>query len=346
MLLRRKALKWLGWPTPCQYLSHGSSGLSTGYLLLEDVQKEGIAILSDNWMAYYGESTKRRNLFHDLARIMLAIGRVPMPRIGSLTIDQSGYLQLNNRPLTMTLHQLENEGINTGIGRSDTFSSSIDYGMDLVNLHDQNLRDQPNAISSEGDGKLQMATFACMRMLLPHFFSRSIRNGPFIFQLSDIHPSNLFVDQDWHITSVIDLEYAAALPREMEVAPYWLNPGQDLGDLGSHPEGFNAVHDEFTAIFREEEHCQSEQLSPRAEAMRQAWETKAFFYQHSLNERIGCIYLFQFQVLPLFEPEFVLDPTFVRHIMPLWSIDGERALAQKTRDKDRYHQAVQELFEE
>jgi len=183
-------------------------------------------------------------------------------------------------------------------------------------------------------------------MLLPHFFSRSIRNGPFIFQLSDIHPSNLFVDQDWHITSVIDLEYAAALPREMEVAPYWLNPGQDLGDLGSHPEGFNAVHDEFTAIFREEEHCQSEQLSPRAEAMRQAWETKAFFYQHSLNERIGCIYLFQFQVLPLFEPEFVLDPTFVRHIMPLWSIDGERALAQKTRDKDRYHQAVQELFEE
>ena len=61
--------------------------------------------------------------------------------------------------------------------------------------------------------------------------------------------------------------------------------------------------------------------------MQQAWETKAFFYQYSLNKRIGCIYLFQFQVLPLFEPEFVLDPTFVRHIMPLWSIDGERALA-------------------
>ena len=143
-----------------------------------------------------------------------------MPRIGSLIIDKLGYLQLNNRPLTMTLHQLENEGINTGIGRSDTFSSSIDYGMDLVNLYDQNLRDQPNAISSGGDGKLQMAIFACMRMVLLHFFSRSIRNGPFIFQLSDIYPSNLFVDQDWHITSVIDLEYAVALPREMEVAPY------------------------------------------------------------------------------------------------------------------------------
>lgn len=301
-------------------------------------------MLSDTWDIHCGESSKRHNLFQDLARIMLAVGRVPMPRIGSLTIDKRGYLRLNNRPLTMPLHQLEKDGINTGIRRSDTFSSAIDYGMDLVESHDRYLRDQPNAIVSEEDGQLQMATFACMRMVLPHFFSKSTRNGPFIFQLTDMHQSNLFVDQDWHVKSVIDLEYAAFLPREMELTPYWLN-SQDLGGLREHPEGFNAVHDEFMATFREEERRQSDQHLPRANAMQQAWQTKGFFYQHSLNLKIGCIGLFQYQVLPLFKPEFVLDPTFVRHMMPLWSTDGEQVLARKMEDKEGYDQAVQEMFE-
>ena len=342
---RHQALKWLGQPTPCRYIPHKTSILNTGYLLLEDIRRDGIVMLSDTWESDRGESFKRQNLFRDLARIILAVGGVPMPRIGSLTIDRWGYLRLNNRPLTMTLQQLENEGINTGIGRSDTFSSTIDYGVALVGFHDRYLRDQPNSIASEEDGQIQMATFACMRMMLPHFFSKSTRNGPFIFQLTDVHQSNLFVDQDWHIKSVIDLEFAASLPREMELTPYWLN-NQDLGGLRENPEEFNAVHNEFIAIFREEERRQSNHLSPRADAMQHAWQTNGFFYQHSLNLRIGCINLFQTRVLPLFKPEFVLDPTFVKHMMPLWSMDGEELLARKMHDKDRYDQAVQKIFEE
>lgn len=130
----------------------------------------------------------------------------------------------------------------------------------------------------------------------------------------------------------------------MELALYWLN-SQDLGGLRKDPEGFNAVHNEFIAVFREEERHRSNQLSPRADAMQHAWQTKGFFYQYALNLRIGCINLFQTQVLPLFKPEFVLDATFVKHIMPLWSTDGEQVLAQKVHDKGRYDQAIQEMFE-
>ena len=342
---RHRALKWLGRPTPCRYVRHKTSVLNTGYLLLEDVKKDGTAMLSNTWQSYRHEPFKRNNLFRDLARIMLAVGSVPMPQIGSLTIDKRGYLQLNNRPLTMTLLMLENEGLNTGIERSNVFSSAIDYGSDLVAFHDRCLRDQPNGITNEDDGELQMSTFACLRMLLPNFFPKSTRNGPFIFQLTDVHQSNFFVDQDWHITSVIDLEYAAFLPREMELTPWWLS-NQDLDDLRVDPGEFEAVHNEFMAILREEEHLRSNQLSPRADTMQQTWQTKGFFYQNAINHRIGCINLFQSQVLPLFEPEFVCDPTFITHTMPLWSTDGKQVLAQKMEDKNRYDQALQEMFEQ
>ena len=86
-LLRRRALKWLDRSLPCRYVPHNTSALNTGYLLLEDIQKEGTAMLSDTWEKDRSDPSKRQNLFHDLARIILSIERVPMPRIGSFTID-------------------------------------------------------------------------------------------------------------------------------------------------------------------------------------------------------------------------------------------------------------------
>ncbi|MCJ1446450.1 MAG: hypothetical protein MMC23_006955 [Stictis urceolatum] len=191
----------------------------------------------------------------------------------------------------MKLHQLEIEGIDTGIVRSDTFLSALDYGTGLVEFHDQYLRDQPNSIVSEEDGQLQMATFACMRTVLSHLFPKSTRNGPFIFQLTDMHQSNFFVDRNWHITSVIDLEFAAALPRQRELTPYWLS-NKVLDELKEDPERFKAVHDEFDTIFREECHLLKLPIS-RADAMQQAWLTIGFFFQHSLSLEIGCVTLFQ-----------------------------------------------------
>jgi hypothetical protein len=32
------------------------------------------------------------------------------------------------------------------------------------------------------------------------------RHGPFPLQLTDLHASNIFVDEDWNITCLIDLE--------------------------------------------------------------------------------------------------------------------------------------------
>ena len=338
--LRRRILKWLGQSLPCRYVPHKTSALNTGYLLLEDIGKEGTTLLSDTWEKDRCDASKRQNLFRGLARIILSIGRVPMPRIGSFTIDEWGYLRLDNRPLTMTLHQLENEGINTGIERSNTYSSSLDYATDLIGFHDQYLRHQPNSIVNEKDGRLSMSAFACMRTILPHFFSKPTRNGPFTYQLTDMHQSNLFVDKDWHIANVIDLEFAAALPPEMELTPYWLT-SEGIEELKGS-EGFNTIHDEFNTIFREECHRLELPLS-RADTMQQAWQTMGFFFQYSLNLKNGCILILE-QVLSRFKPGFEFNTAFNDHLAPLWATDGEEVLVRKLADKEQYDQQIQKIF--
>lgn len=59
----------------------------------------------------------------------------------------------------------------------------------------------------EEDGRAQMANLAIMRALLPHLTDRKLRQGPFFYKLSDLHQSNIFVDSEWHIRCLVDLEW-------------------------------------------------------------------------------------------------------------------------------------------
>lgn len=61
-----------------------------------------------------------------------------------------------------------------------------------------------------------------MRTILPAFIRRDLRRGPFVMSLTDLHPSNIFVDEKWHITCLMDLEWACADPVEMIQPPHWL----------------------------------------------------------------------------------------------------------------------------
>ena len=111
---------------------------------------------------------------------MLSLGRIPMSRIGSLTLDDSGLIDLKNRPLTLTLHQLENEDIPTGIKRNLTYTNTTSYFPDLLTLHDNRLRHQPNATEDLDDCQDQMAVLSIMRSVLPQFLNREHDCGLFI----------------------------------------------------------------------------------------------------------------------------------------------------------------------
>ena len=58
-------------------------------------------MLSESWEDLRQDRCRRTDLFKDFSQIMISLGRIPLPRIGSFTMDNEGVLSLTNRPLTV-----------------------------------------------------------------------------------------------------------------------------------------------------------------------------------------------------------------------------------------------------
>ncbi|KAJ9240097.1 hypothetical protein DTO166G5_1962 [Paecilomyces variotii] len=255
---RRTLLSWLRFPNPCRYISRRPQDtLNTGYIIISRVSQG--KMLSETWETFRHDKTRRSNLFHGLARIILSLNKSPLAAIGSLTFNDQGFITLTNRPLTLQLQSLENEGVPTAISRSSTYSAVEPYLLDLLSCHDNRISFQPNSIHDQDDGEQQMAALTVMRAVLHHFSPRNSRYGPFVFTLTDLHQSNIFVDDDWHITSLIDLEWACSLPIQLQCPPYWLS-GRAIDQMepGEHLETFHQLVLEYLEAFEQEERVQKD----------------------------------------------------------------------------------------
>lgn len=177
--LKRSISRLLGSTLPCPYIIHNRRNLlDHGYLLMDFVDDPGVEILSKTWGQYRHHEDKRDNLIKGLSRIILSLSKTPLPRIGSWTIVSKGTLLLSNRPLTLQLHQLENNGIVTKMPRTSTYPTADAYYLDILSCHDNRIRQQPNSIIDEEDGRAQMANLTIMRALLSHFIDRELRQVP------------------------------------------------------------------------------------------------------------------------------------------------------------------------
>ncbi|CEJ59477.1 hypothetical protein PMG11_08102 [Penicillium brasilianum] len=332
-------ISWLiGSTLPCRYVRHHrQTMLEYGYLVMDYVGNPGVQMLSETWDEDRHDQNKRTNLFRGLSRIMLSLSRTPLPRIGSWTLDEDGILRLSNRPLTLRLHQLENGRIPTNISRSLTYSTADAYYLDLLSCHDNRIRYQPNSLSDEDDGRAQMARVTIMRALLPHFASRELRHGPFLYRLTDPHPSNIFVDRDWHVKWVVDLEWACSLPAETLRPPHWLT-GRSLDDLtGDHLDAFKRAHEEFVDIFEEEEKLFppiNHSCSYRTNLMKRGWQIGSFWYFQALDNPKGLFNLFHQHIHPIFVSAHDVDSDFPRVVSDYWAADTEKVIAAKLRDKE------------
>lgn len=262
----------------------------TGYLLMDCIEEKDGIMLSKSWENLRYDKNRRTNLFKDLSRIILSLGRVPLPRIGSFTMDDKGVLNLTNRPLSLRLHQLENEGIPTNIDRSTTYTAVEPYLLDLLAYHDSRLIHQPNSINDESDCRGQMAALIGMRSVFHHFINHDLRRGPFFFTLTDTHQSNIFVDDNWRIKYLIDLEWACSLPAEMQRFPYWLTSQSIDALLGENLSVFNKVREEFMEAFEGEERALlplSDGIPARTLMMKNIWDTRKFWFFHALDNTGG-----------------------------------------------------------
>ncbi|KAL1973112.1 hypothetical protein VTN31DRAFT_6654 [Thermomyces dupontii] len=304
-------------------------------------------MLSETWLGKHQESRLRNNFFRDLSRILLSISRIPLPRIGFFIIDNNGYLSLTNRPLRFELQNLENEKIPTDIPRDCTYSTVDSYVVDLLGVHDNRLRYQPNAVNDVTDCACQMAAHAAMRTIFPLFFQQELRRGPFVMSLTNLHQSNIFVDDDWHITCLVDLEWACSRPIEMVQPPHWLtNKAADV----IVPEEFDAVRTELMAILTAEETQRydrpefSDSTMPHlSNVMNNAWETGAFWYTLALFSPTGLFKLFFDRIRPKFDEG---DSDDFPRVMPFfWDKDAGEFVACKLATRKKYDHELQLAFQ-
>lgn len=317
---------------------------------MDYIEDEEGKMLSESWDELHHDLSRRRALFRDISRIILALGRSPMPRIGSLTIDSRSILSLKNRPLTCQLQIMENEGIPTSIDRSLTYSDAGTYLLDLLAYHDSRIRCQPNSIKDEFDGRAQMATLTMMRALLPTFINRDLRNGPFVFTLTDLHQSNIFVDPNWRVKCIIDLEWACSLPVEMQHPPYWLS-GRAVDELTKDEdiEAFTRLHKEFMDLFEEEERLLSPRSTDhgalcRADIMRTGWKVGNFWYFQCLDSPKGIYNLFLQHIQPRFAASH--HAKFDEVVAPYWATDADTVVATKIKDFEVYTDQLRKAFDD
>jgi hypothetical protein len=347
----KRYVSWLlGFPLPCPYISHRRQQvLEHGYLVMDYIDEPEVQMLSETWDKLPHHPDRTVNFYRDLSRIMLSLSQHPLPRIGSWTIDSTGVLQLSNRPLTLRLHQLENAGIPTNIGRDLTYPSTDSYYLDILSCHDSHIRHQPNSIHDEEDGRAQVANLSIMRALLPHFTDRELRQGPFFYRLTDLHPSNIFVDDQWHIKYLVDLEWACSLPAETLRPPYWLTGHAADDILGERLVKFNKARDQFMEIFEEEEKRYPPLFNVcayRTSIMRKGWEVGNFWFFQALDSPRGLFNIFRDHIQPKFASSQSADPSdFSRIVSEYWTLDTKDVMEGKLKDKDVYENELRLRFQ-
>ena len=349
--LRRRICTWFKYPVPSRYVRHQSrdptaSSLGTGYLLIEYIEETQGRMLSHTWNERRHEPRLRRNLFRDLSRILLTVAQVALPRIGSFTIDDNGFLSLTNRPLSLDIQDLENEQIPVDIPRGLTYSNVDSFVVDTLAFHDSRLKHQPNGATHMEDCIYQVSALTIMKTVFSLFLRRDLRRGPFVFVLTDLHQSNILVDEEWNIKCIIDLEWVCSYPIEMLHPPYWLtNQAVDMIDASEYDQ----VRREFMDILEHEEHelyadiRETTRLSP---IMKQGWEMGTFWYSLALQSPTGLSRVFYDHIQPRLAKGHESDGEFFRIIMYYWEMNVTDFLHKKVKDKEDYDLQLRKAFEE
>jgi len=303
-------------------------------------------MLSLTWFERAHEQKLRSNLFAGLSKIMLSVSKQSFPRIGSLTINDEGLLKLSNRPLSCSLHQIENDGAPSLIPRDLTYATADTYYSDILDCHSQRIRHVPNSINDLDDGQLQVGIIALMHSVSGHFTDRKLRSGPFVLTFTDMHQSNIFVDEEWNITAMIDLEWACVLPLEMLRPPHWLS-NKNVDQLtDENLTSYESLHREFVrAVEREETSIARNYSTSPSLTMNKGWRVGNFFYFAALNSFVGMCNLFTDHIQPKFVTKGLnVDENFSRDASAYRTPDSNNFINAKVEDRKKYQDQIRNFF--
>ncbi|KAG5955748.1 hypothetical protein E4U57_003206 [Claviceps arundinis] len=320
--------------------------LSSSYMLLEFIGPETGCVLSESWDEYRNDPIRRERLFRGLARMVVSLARIPQPRIGSFKFDDDGSITLTNRPSFAATTTLENSGAQQSISAGETYTCTEPFVADMITLHDNYLISNESAADDKADCRGHMAIRALLRMLSHNYIKRQWRNGPFLLQLTDLDQSNIFVNHDWDITCLVDLEWLCALPPEALSAPYWLT-GCAVDELVDNKEcnsltEYDAIRQAFMQALREEE-SRERLVWPLSAIMEDMWQSSGVWFWHCLTSVNAAYYLVAEHLCPRFSTTLTMriEETFSH----FWKEDVETHIDRKLAEFQSYEQKLGRLFQ-
>ena len=325
-----------------RYVSHTSRHrLSTAYMLLEDVSSDGSKALVDTWSLYGDDPQRRQNFYRGLSRTILSLARVPQHRIGAFRFHDDGTLTLSNRPLTTNVAILENDGAPCCVPRDRTYATTEAYVSDMLSFHKARLTTNPNPALDAADCRSMMASQVGFQAVSNQYILPDRREGPFFLQFDDISICNIFVDDDWNIRSLVDLEWINAQPLEMMRVPHWLVDG-DLADFeGGLLERFEQRRRQFIEVFREEECRAAPTQDPiLTNMMNWSWEHGGSWFWIGLTSVNAIHAMFSGHICPQGTLSYEEEST----LSQFWCPNSEEFVERKELDIQAYRKKLYDWY--
>lgn len=344
MSFKRIACRLLGRPIPSLYVSRNSGiTFSSTHLLLERITPETGQMLAITWdEKHFVDPARRRRLFGGMARIMLSLARIPQPRIGSFQFHDDGTISLTNRPYTDVLAQMESHGAPRVLQSGSAYTCTEPYVSDMLTFHDRGFLHDPNATYCEMDCQINLAVKATLRTLAHHYIRRESRDGPFILQHTDLRFGNIFVDDDWNVTCLVDLEWVCALPVEELAVPYWLSNRAVDGLVDEHLAAFENLRREFMLAFEHEEQQTAAHHSLKlSRIMHETWKSGGIWFWLALSCVNGAKPLIYRYIVPMFTKK---PMRFREALHEFWCRGSDRVVEAKLADYKTYEAQLRKVY--
>lgn len=309
--------------------------------MIETIADSEGRMLSISWDEKRGDDLLQSNLQRGLARILLSLAAVPLPRIGAFRLDDAGYIHLDNRPLSTEIILHENENLPLDLPRHTTYKRVDDFVFAHLDALDSRLEHQPNTVTNDLDGRFEMAGLAAARTIFPRMLRRDLRSGPFVCSFTDLHRSNIIVDDDWNIVRIIDLEFACSWPLEFQHPPYWLG-GQYVDEVDS--TSFSPYHNRFIQILEEQEELHGTSVPEKlSSTMRKGWASGTFWLTLAIGNPTVFPLIFWYRILPYHFHLTIDHTTDFTLLAKLW---GPDIIKKKLQDNDEYLKELERIFED
>ncbi|KAF4340647.1 aminoglycoside phosphotransferase [Fusarium beomiforme] len=196
-------------------------------------------------------------------------------------------------------------------------------------------------VGDEEECREGMAMRTLLRGLSYKYIKKEFRNGPFCLQFTDLHASNIFVDEDWNVTCLLDLEWISALPVEMLAVPYWLTNRKIDEVAKEHFEEFNQVRQQFMRIFEEEE-VKADSDTALSRVMQDTWNSKAFWFWHCLESVDAMSWLMRDQICPQFGTSWA--PSMSKMLSKFWCEDSQEMVDKKMNELKVYEEELRDAL--